>query len=420
MQYQNDDMDELFRRAADGYPLKMQQENWDAVAGKLSAPAVTGLGINNKKSDNNNYKPATLIMLLFVIGGATILMLLNKPNKNFDNKALRKNEGNIQAGIVNKNYPDKSNNRKALIKNDERASATSSVGEETNTREIQKQILGRAAFTKTTISQAEILFTDEFVENKNEKKGNENKPYETNTATGGINNKNDLGKLLKEKQEKNLEIPSKTDSVNTAKAKQIKKQKFFYVGVFAGPQFNQVKSQGFSNSGFSAGVLLGVNITKNLAVETGLFLSQKKYYSSGKYFNMKNIDASMPASMKVISLNGKSKVLEIPVKIKYNFREKSKGNFFGTVGAVSYILTNENNKYLVDLNGNQQKVPANYSKNEKYFDAAVNLSAGYEYKLKQTKIRIEPYVQVPLKSIGVGSMPIMSTGVNVGVTLPFH
>ena len=67
MQYQNDDMDELFRRAADGYPLKMQEDNWDAVAGKLSVPAATAVGVNQQKSKKNNYKPATLLLLLLFI-----------------------------------------------------------------------------------------------------------------------------------------------------------------------------------------------------------------------------------------------------------------------------------------------------------------------------------------------------------------
>ncbi len=45
---------------------------------------------------------------------------------------------------------------------------------------------------------------------------------------------------------------------------------------------------------------------QKMAVETGFIISQKKYFSSGKYFSMKTVAASMPAGMKVVSLNGKS------------------------------------------------------------------------------------------------------------------
>ena len=128
----------------------------------------------------------------------------------------------------------------------------------------------------------------------------------------------------------------------------------------------------------------------------------------------------MPAGMQVISLNSKSTVVEIPVNIKYNFLKKNKRNFFGTAGLSTYILTKESNNYRAIINGSQQKLTGNYSNNGNYYNAAVNISAGYEYKTKKAIIRLEPYIQVPLKGIGVGSMPVLSTGVHVGIALPFH
>jgi len=421
MQYQNDDMDELFRRAADGYPLKMQEDNWDAVAGKLSVPAATAVGVNQQKSKKNNYKPATLLLLLLFISGTTALLVLNKQNDIVDNRTSFKNRENVKASIVNKDYPD-NNYRKITIAKSKRVSSFSIIGEERNALKIKKQILFRAGFMKMSSNNPEISYTDELAENKNETSVNQNKPDEKNAGTGDINNQNSLANLLKEKQENNIvkdnETEKKNDSANAVKEKK-KKEKKFYVGVFAGPQFNQVKSQGFSNAGVSAGLVVGVNLSKKLAVETGLFISEKKYFSRGEYFKMIK-DASMPASMKVISLNGKSTVLEIPVTIKYNFIKKNRSNFFGTIGASSYILTNETNNYLAVVNGNKEQLAINYAKNANYFTAALNVSAGYEYKLKQTTLRVEPYVQSPLRNIGVGSMPVMSTGIHVGITLPFH
>ena len=39
MQYLNEDMDDLFRKAAEDYPLKADQGNWDIVAKKMAAIA---------------------------------------------------------------------------------------------------------------------------------------------------------------------------------------------------------------------------------------------------------------------------------------------------------------------------------------------------------------------------------------------
>ena len=76
MQYQNDDMDELFRRAADGYPLKMQEGNWDAVAAKISAPIATAARVSEQNNKRNNYKILTLLLLLLIGKGSSLFEFL--------------------------------------------------------------------------------------------------------------------------------------------------------------------------------------------------------------------------------------------------------------------------------------------------------------------------------------------------------
>ena len=49
--------------------------------------------------------------------------------------------------------------------------------------------------------------------------------------------------------------------------------------------------------------------------------------------------------------------------------------------------------------------------------AVVNMSLGYSYKLGSLgTVRMEPYVKIPLKDLGVNNMPVMSTGINIGFT----
>ena len=424
MQYQNDDMDDLFRRAADGYPLKLQDEGWDAIAGKLAASGAVATSIVSKKSKENKYKLVILALLILIVSGTTLFFALNKENKNIKNNFTLKNKESIKTSPGDKYYPDNNVKNNAISISEAINPINPVIGEKTTSSKTTKQILVYPSYTKTSITNANISYTDELVKKKNELKENENKPDENNTKIQDINNENSIVKISQVKQEDKIETKiEKSKEIIFAKSgngnekKKIKRKNIFYIGILAGPQFNEVKSQGFSNPGFSVGLLTGVNITKSLAFETGLFISQKKYFSSGEYFNMKTVAASMPVGMKVISLNGKSTVLEIPLKLKYDFLKKNNGSFFGTVGASSYILTKETNKYLVDVNGNQQKLTRNYSNNGKYVTAELNLSAGYDYKLKQKTIRIEPYVQLPMKGIGVGSMPIMSTGIHVGVFL---
>jgi hypothetical protein len=90
---------------------------------------------------------------------------------------------------------------------------------------------------------------------------------------------------------------------------------------------------------------------------------------------------------------------------------------FGSAGISSYIMIKEKNDYLVMVNGNQQQMTGNYRGTNRYVAAAINLSAGYEYKSgNRTRIRIEPYIQIPIKDIGVGYMPVTTAGLHAGIT----
>ena len=196
-------------------------------------------------------------------------------------------------------------------------------------------------------------------------------------------------------------------------------EQWLYGGIIAGPQFNQTKQQGFGNAGLSAGLIVGFHLNNRLSVETGLIISDKQYYSAGKYFDMSKISASMPAGMKLTQIQSKTTVLEIPLEIRYNLARISKGNLFAAGGFSSYIITREINQYQATVNGNDETLNGNYTTQQDYFAAAAKISAGYEWKAgKGLNLRLEPYLQIPLKTIGMGSMHVVSTGVYLGLTFP--
>ena len=127
----------------------------------------------------------------------------------------------------------------------------------------------------------------------------------------------------------------------------------------------------------------------------------------------------MPSGMKLLQVQSKSTVLEIPVKVKYDVFKFNQGTVFVTGGLLSYILTRENNQYNASVNGLNEIMAGHYSTHHNYFASAVNISAGYHWMAgKNVNLRIEPYWQVPLKSIGMGSMHVVSAGVYLGITFP--
>jgi len=49
--------------------------------------------------------------------------------------------------------------------------------------------------------------------------------------------------------------------------------------------------------------------------------------------------------------------------------------------------------------------------------SVANFNIGYTHKLGDIgSMRVEPYLRLPIKNIGVGNMPITSTGLNIGFT----
>src|SRR5205823_3468111 len=97
-------------------------------------------------------------------------------------------------------------------------------------------------------------------------------------------------------------------------------------------------------------------INNKVSIETGILLSQKHYFTEGKYFNMDKISSSMPPGMKVLSIEGSSTVFEIPVKFKYSVLSKHKNAFFTSAGLSSYLLTKEKNNYLTLMNGTKEYI----------------------------------------------------------------
>jgi hypothetical protein len=87
------------------------------------------------------------------------------------------------------------------------------------------------------------------------------------------------------------------------------------------------------------------------------------------------------------------------------------------VGAISYFITTETNDYILLVNGAEMNMTTKYSEGSRYFAAALNVSIGYEKYFKHSvALRIEPYAQIPLKGIGVGTMQVLSTGIHLGFT----
>ncbi|OQP68636.1 outer membrane beta-barrel protein [Niastella populi] len=394
MQNLNNDMDELFRKAAAGYPLKADNSDWNGLASRLSAPPVPPAPLKKKNRFKKYGLPLLLMLLLPVFGGPP----------------LKQMRGHLTAPPSS--VRDASNTGKGAFL----------LTSNTPTTQFQQQPQGRPAVTGMVTGKRELNnvpahspVTDQPA-NEHSTRGynhlnrtiTSNYRQTTDAAATHITSAGTSFPLNK--------TITKTPGGTEKKTDTTRKSSRFYWGVVFGPEINSIENQKLQKPGFDIGIVAGITILKDrAAIETGLLYTQKYYFTDGKYFNMDKAGSSMPQGMEIMSLEGSCRLIELPVKFKYKVLQKNRSAVFLSTGISSYLMTKEENDYITMMNGTEQNMLGSYNDNCRYIAVMANIGAEYNYKIgKHTLIRIEPYIQIPLKGIGIGSMPVTTTGLHVG------
>jgi len=218
----------------------------------------------------------------------------------------------------------------------------------------------------------------------------------------------------------NVVAPVVTKDSSKVKPKASSKQKssFLYAGLLAAPDLSTVKFQSTKGVGTTFSLLLGYQFNKRWAVESGVSLDRKRYYTDGEYFDTKGVRNNPNPNWKLLNVDGTCYMWEVPVNVRYNFSQTDKSKWFATAGLSTYFMTREKYDYNSTYNGGPPTVSNwDLKKPSQYWFSIINLSAGYEHSLGAIgNLRIEPYLRVPLSGLGTGKLNILSTGINIGIT----
>lgn len=199
----------------------------------------------------------------------------------------------------------------------------------------------------------------------------------------------------------------------------VKVQKGLYAGIVASPDISTVKLQHVSKVGYNAGIVVGYRISRRVAVETGVLLERKYYYSDGSHFSTKKIP--IPSDMKIINVDGWCNMIEIPVTMRYVFGIKEKSNWYVNGGLTSYIMNRENYAYKYEMNNWVDTKTWDYKNASRNWFSIIHAGVGYEHRLGAVgTLRVEPYLNIPAGGVGIGNLPITSVGLNVGITRPIR
>lgn len=167
--------------------------------------------------------------------------------------------------------------------------------------------------------------------------------------------------------------------------------------------------------------MLGYSINERFDIEIGLQRERINFYSDGKYFDRNALPIKSDDAV-LDNVNGRSKITNVPVTLKYNFASKKIGHFYTAAGInVVQITHTEVYDYIVSKNGTERDHSKKYSSvsDPKYLTGII-ASAGYEVKVcNWVNMKAEPYYQIPIQSFGLGRLPVTSFGINVGIVKHF-
>ncbi|MEP7108376.1 MAG: outer membrane beta-barrel protein [Ferruginibacter sp.] len=426
MQHLENDMDELFRRAAENYPLQPGKDDWQSIAERIAAEDDPNTVIKVKTNMYGKVTTIFLFLLAVTIGwflfrkitpnAPAVNVKLVKPVKiNAVGQPGRQNETVI---TIKENQPDNAagnkinGNKKEVLQNSHLLSIKlmpAKVGE--YGEEDVNRLTGKFHEVKTSQEEEPDLsrtFIDigkrEFLDDHRisiQPFGASNLIVETEGE--GPKKTNEHPKIVSPaNQKKNTTTSPKNNSI--------------YIGLVAGPDVSKVQSMGFSATGIYTGLVAGFGISNRLFLETGIIWTKKYYDSKGSDFNMDKIGPDMVPGMVISDLSSQSTLIEIPVKIRYDLLRRRNSSFFITTGVSAYMLTKEKNLYNVTMNGNREKMTGLYNQNNYGVPAVANIGIGYQYDISRlVQLRIEPCLKVPLKGMGVGSLPVTSAGLQLGV-----
>lgn len=420
MPYKNDNLNELFQKAAEDYPLRIDIPNWDNVAAKLNTPSAETVVV--RKTAIWKYA-AILIMLLT---GAAIIY-----DAQFDSTRTQKNIINTDVTKTSKSKISVQSQSQQSVNN------TTSSQKDISLSTVEKPSINLNEYSSRINKMISNNSFHQLKPTATNQPTADLKTEKNNSTVNSINTQNNQAEDSKtqdqkanfstlgnnsviDQDKKDVTSPSSTTAIKAAETlvKYQAPPSNFYGSLYGGAEFSSIRGQKINNAGFKIGVALAYRINSRIDVEIGLQRERINYFTSGNYFNKSGLHVKDPFSLEKV--DAASKLTSVPVTLRYNFKSKNNSHFYAGGGFNALVLTHsESYQYTVIKtdNGNINDKTKAYKSitGAKYF-SSINMSAGYQAKLSNwCNFKVEPYYQLPIAKLGVGKLPVTNFGVNVGI-----
>ncbi len=192
----------------------------------------------------------------------------------------------------------------------------------------------------------------------------------------------------------------------------------FGITFSVGPDVSFVSLNKLGKATITYGAGISYTFAKQrLTARAGFYTSNKIYDATPEQYHTPG--GNYPYLFNVAA---ECRVYEIPLALSYNFWNRKKHSWFGSIGLSSFLMKTEKYNYEYKTpSGQYYNYPWKVKDENKHYFSVVTLSAGYNYKLsKRISLQAEPYVKIPLGGVGHGKVKLNSGGILFTVTVkPF-
>ncbi len=174
------------------------------------------------------------------------------------------------------------------------------------------------------------------------------------------------------------------------------------------PDLSTVGLKDFSKPGTAVSILLEYAVKPRWYVQTGVVRSEKIYSArAGAYALNKYVTAINTP----YSVDGTCSMVEIPLGVRYDFKQGIRGRIYGGVGVSSYYVQKE--KYIYNYKEYVHgQAPGWKGKSGWFWLSHTTASLGYEHRISnKLSILAEPYILIPLKGVGYGKVNLVTSSI---------
>lgn len=382
----DEELDSVFKNAAEGNAPPFDPAAWDAMAQKLNAPRPAPLW----------RRWATILLL-----GTTIFFIgvwVGRTSTESDSPELTEKKIVVEAN-------ESTNHTEGL--NDIESSELAVLSEIKS--DVNDESIVRVKPVSESTSQNLIP-----QEKPNSQNGlREIKQEEFTEVVGliALGNEVQLKDSLTEKEVIDLIalVKSEVDSLDISKELNDKPSGRRVYGLFirllASPDLSAIKF-GPTQWGSNFGLVGEFAFSERLSLSTGIIRSKKNYESYQ--------EEAYGASAK--HLVGSCSILDVPLNFTYYFPSQRKFSTYVTAGASSYLMLREDYVYTIKSNSGDRVYPYQaIRKNNEWFKV-LNLAVGVQYKLApRWQMQLEPFIKAPLADLGERNVRLSSIGVFGGL-----